>query len=220
MRTLKKLTSHRHFVNLSAALSLAALCVSALAQSTVARAEAPKYKVGDQFRRELRDRWTGLKEAGWVGVVTAVNDSYIEGTFIEIEGTWKGGPYRMTTSLQLVDYPGGTNSGSAKFADFPLELGKKWNYDSEWSNKITGMNGRYHYKMSVVAYETIKVRAGEFEAFKVEGRGSYQNLTVGRQGRASITYWYAPAVRAIVKSEYDDGRDREIRELVEVKLHP
>ena len=54
---------------------------------------------------------------------------------------------------------------------------------------------------SVVAYEKIKVPAGEFDAFKIEAKGFWNNQTTPRSGKMQITNWYAPAAKAIIKSE-------------------
>lgn len=92
---------------------------------------------------------------------------------------------------------------------FPLEKGKKWSY-----THLAGEHGGPDFSkrsiertttFEVVAYEQVTVPAGTFWAFKVvatvEG-GS----TLRIYDRGTHTYWYAPDVKQIVKSnEYRIG---------------
>lgn len=195
------------------ALSLTASLAAALAQTTLTKAEAPRLKVGDQWRFEQRDRLTGNKDSEVLRVVTAVTDSHIE-------GTENAGTFRMTPDLTVVDSPTNTNSDSAKFLNFPLEVGKKWAFKSQWTNKTAGTKGRQQLEMSVVSYERLKVLAGEFDTFKIEAKGFWNNDSSGGSGRTTMVYWFAPAARSVVKTEYDDGYNRWIRELAELKLQP
>lgn len=66
------------------------------------------------------------------------------------------------------------------FLTLPLELGRKWD-DGQWCGKV-------------LARETVTVPAGTFDAWKLEGIGTYEQeyTSVG-------DYWFAPGV-GIVKS--------------------
>ena len=52
------------------------------------------------------------------------------------------------------------------------------------------------------ATEKVRVPAGEFDAFKLEARGTWESPQAPGPGAADEIYWYAPAARAIVKNEH------------------
>jgi hypothetical protein len=54
----------------------------------------------------------------------------------------------------------------------------------------------------VLGYEKVRVPAGEFDAFKLEAQGTWESPQAPFPGAADEIYWYAPAVRAIVKKEH------------------
>ena len=69
--------------------------------------------------------------------------------------------------------------------------------------------------------ETIKVPAGTFEARKliIEGQQD-RRLTHPVLGvnPYTITLWYAPAVKRLIKAKFDGPTDKEVIELVEYRL--
>jgi hypothetical protein len=75
----------------------------------------------------------------------------------------------------------------------------------------------------VLAHETVRVVAGRFDAFKLEARGEFTGRSKGGPGILSgefkSTYWYAPAAKAIVKSEiWSTYRGSATVELAQVQL--
>ena len=52
----------------------------------------------------------------------------------------------------------------------------------------------------MVAYEKIRVPAGEFDAFKLVEKRAMRGAAISVE--TSLTSWYAPAANAIVKSVY------------------
>jgi hypothetical protein len=70
--------------------------------------------------------------------------------------------------------------------------------------KDNGSTARSTVAVAVVAYEAVSVVGGEFEAFKLQATGRFQGQSRGGvgilEGEFTSTYWYAPAVRTIVKS--------------------
>ena len=185
----------------------------AVAQSGAPRAEAPTVKVGDRWKVVQNDRRTGLKEAEFDRRVTSVTASLIE-------GTENDGKFVLTTELNLLESSTVTLSGDPKQLNFPLEIGKKWDYKFAFANKLNAGKGRQQVEAQVVAYEKVKVPAGEFDAFKIEYKGFWNNDTNRSSGRVKTTSWYAPAARGAVKIENDDGFNNWTRELVEIQLQP
>lgn len=87
---------------------------------------------------------------------------------------------------------------------FPLEVGKRWRYETDWLFKPKESRGRSSVDVAVVAFEKIRVPAGEFDAFRLASRHALSGTSpIGSQyaGEATRTYRYAPAARAVVKME-------------------
>lgn len=104
-----------------------------------------------------------------------------------------------------------TKSLSA-FREWPLEVGKTWQYKGEFMGGETSLA----QTAQVVAYEDVTVPAGTFKAFKIEYSGSaYRG---GRSWKRVDTYWYAPSVKADVKALVDTPDHQGILELLSYKL--
>lgn len=84
------------------------------------------------------------------------------------------------------------------FVQFPLEVGKSWKVRFAFND--ANVTSRTDYTVEVVAFEKIKVAAGEFDSFVLRGRG-YWTCESGcsGSGRAEQTLWYAPAVKREIK---------------------
>ena len=98
---------------------------------------------------------------------------------------------------------------------WPLEVGKKWVYEEDWT-RADGVTGNTKQDAAVVAYEEVTVPAGKFMAFKIEYRGWFRN-SKGSSGKQNETFWYAPDANADVKHIYDDDYDMYTRELISYK---
>ena len=186
---------------------------AAIAQNAVSRAEVPTLKVGDRWKYEQNDRRTGVRESGLDQRITSVTAS-------QIEGIENDGKLLMTTELNIVETSTAVVVGESKRFSFPLEIGKKWDYKYQYVGKSNGNKGRWQLQATVVGYEKIKVAAGEFDAFKIEYVGFWNNDANHRNGNLKITNWFAPATRSLVKTEYDDGYSNWVRQLVEFRLQP
>ena len=120
-----------------------------------------------------------------------------------IEGTEDGEPLRLTRELNVLESPH-TLESNPGLLRFPLEVGKRWRYETDWLFKPKGSRGRSSVDVAVVAFEKIRVPAGEFDAFRLASREALSGTSpIGSQyaGETTRTYWYAPAARAIVKME-------------------
>ena len=169
---------------------LALLAGPALAQRT----ERPEVRVGDrwQFVRYYSVPSTKPNLAWEINSVTAT----------EISGTENGEPLLMTPDLNVVDSPMNKQS-NPKALSFPLEVGNRWRFASDWLFKPKGSKGSIVVDVEVVAHEKVEVPAGVFEAFKLVSKGRVSGTSpINSQYDAVITttYWYAAAPRTIVKS--------------------
>ena len=176
------------------ALALAVL-VAAAAPAAAQVADRPEVRVGDRWRFV---QWYTVpsREPTLDWVVTAVTDD-------RIEATENGEPLRLTRELGVIESPR-AREGNAQPLRFPLEVGKRWRYETDWLFKPKGSSGTMSVAVEVVGYEKVRVPAGEFDAFKlalvrrIDGASTFGSVIAGESGS---TYWYAPAARAIVRSE-------------------
>ena len=168
-------------------LALAMIAVPALAQ----KADRPNVHVGDWWQFAIYSGPTPVNPH-LVWVVTSI-------TADGIKGTESDKPLSLTLDLNNIDSPR-RSSSDLRLLSFPLEVGKQWTFTDNYVLKDSGESGRSEIDVMVVGYEKVLVPAGEFDAFKLEAKGSY-NGSAGN-GRINLWwYWYAPAARAIVKEE-------------------
>jgi hypothetical protein len=174
---------------LAAAFALAT-AVPAIGQ----RAEQPVVKAGDAW-------WFAV----YFGVPTSEPSRHWVITSITptmVAGTENGEPLTLTPELNVLESPR-TRESNPKALSFPLEVGKRWRFDSDWLFKPKGSKGSTSVEVTVLAYEKITVPGGEFDAFKLVATGRLRGtspINSRYDGETTTTYWYAPAARAVVRS--------------------
>ena len=174
---------------------IACLVLTMHAGSAVAqRAERPDVEVGDRWEFVL---YYGTPSAqpnrSWI--ITSISP-------MTVEGTENGEHLLLTPDLNVRDSPRSTESNPNALR-FPLEVGKRWKYASDWVFKPLSSNGRLDYEVTVVRHERVIVPAGAYCAFKLESHGRLSGMSSNGShfaGEILTTYWYSPAARAIVKS--------------------
>jgi hypothetical protein len=194
-----------------AVLVLAVLTDPALAQ----KAEQPDVKVGDQWQFVMYYNVPSTKpNRAWV--ITSVTPT-------GIAGTENGESLMLTPDLNVLESPRHKDS-NPKALSFPLEVGKRWRYASNWMFKAKGANGSSIVDVVVIGHEKVTVPAGEFDAFKLVAKGSLSGVSpINSQyaGETTTTYWYAPAARTIVKSvSHNPYLGTSTVELVGFQLRP
>ena len=177
------------------AATIAIALLLMLAQPGLAQtAQRPVVKPGDAWRFvEYYTVPSTVPTRHWV--ITRVTPS-------GIEGTENGEPLRLTPELNVLDSPR-TRESVPGALRFPLEVGKRWRYESEWLFKAKGSKGTMSVEVVVVGHEKVSVPAGEFDAFKLVATRRMRGVAgIGStiDAESGTTYWYAPSVRAIVKA--------------------
>ena len=197
-----------------AVLAVCSTFVGPVFAQAAAKVDRPGVKVGDKWQFALSASYrSNAADLNWV--VTAVTPT-------EIKATENGQPLLLTRDLNQVESPRRQDS-DLRLLSFPLEVGKAWTYVNDYVLKDTGTKGQQKYSVVVLTYEKIRVPAGEFDAFKLEAKGTFSGEAyVGPiSGSSSRVYWYAPAARAIVKDEINDpNRGRYGVELTSYTLQP
>jgi hypothetical protein len=155
---------------------------------------------------------TAVPNRSWV--VKSVND-------VRIEATENGEPLALTRELNVLDSPRHSES-DPRALSFPLQVGNRWRYTTDWLFKAKSSRGNLVVDVKVVSYEAVRVPAGVFEAFRLEAKGQLGGNSPTNTffaGETTTTYWYAPAARAVVKSVYHNPyQGTTTVELVDFKL--
>ena len=196
------------------ALSIAALVACPMPISAQI-AERPDAKVGDQWKFAVYYTVpTPVPSRTWL--VTAVSST-------GIAATEDGEPLSLTPELNVLESPRNRDSNPRLLA-FPMKVGDRWHYTTDWVFKPKSSNGRAVVDVVVAAYEKVTVPAGVFDAFRLTSTERLSGTSpIGSQyaGEIARTYWYAPAARAIVKTvTRQPYLGPSTVELVEVTLQP
>lgn len=193
---------------------LAALLCTGLAQAQTV--ERPNIQVGDRWKYETTDSLTNLVSSQMERIITAVNES-------QIEGTENGSPARYTPDMNPMETPEFRFDPAAAGLRFPFREGDKWRYEGRVTNKATGMTSDNKYEVKVVSQEKISVPGGTFNTYKLVLDGystSNPGITSGRTTAFTRTLWYAPALKAFIRLEQVAGRLGWRMELIETSIKP
>ncbi len=154
-------------------------------------AEAPTFKIGDEWRWEGGDYPTYIRVVALEGAGSVVESNL---------DVWCRDGCRYTRDKNGISTSGVSGKGEPtyvsglKILDFPLTVGKQWTQETELRQLSTGQMRPYFNVWKVEAFEEVK--AGTFKAFWIsysqENRGS-----VRWSGNASL--WWSPDVKAFVK---------------------
>lgn len=176
-------------------LALAFVAFAIVAGSAFAQtAERPSLSVGDEWKFVVYYAVPSTTP-NRIWVVTVITPN-------AVVGTENGEPLTLTADLGVVESPL-VKYSNPKTLSFPLQIGKRWRYASDWVFKPKGSTGSTAVEVTVLAHERIRIPAGEFAAFKLLAKGSLSGTSPGGSfyaGETTTTYWYAPEARAIVKS--------------------
>jgi hypothetical protein len=193
------------------ALAMAVFAGPAIAQ----KAERPEVNAGDQWQFAVYYS-VPVAKPNRVWVIESV-------TPVGITATENGEPLTLTPELNVLESPSQKESNSRALS-FPLEVGKRWRYASDWVFKPKSSTGRSDVEVVVTGREKIAVPAGEFDAFKLVAKGKLSGTSpINSQydAQTTTTYWYSPAARAIVKSiHHNPYLGTSTVELVGYRLRP
>jgi hypothetical protein len=147
---------------------------------------------------QMGEKWTWKWERKVDGEVRAEGEDVQEVVkYKSTLGLWNGADtLQIPTEINK-------NQSSTPFRSWPLQVGKKWKYVSEWANN-EGTTGKTSQDVEVVSFEELNVEAGKFEAYKIEYKGIVTNSR-GFKGEMTDIWWYAPALKTYIKHINDDG---------------
>ncbi|EAY31332.1 hypothetical protein M23134_04165 [Microscilla marina ATCC 23134] len=90
------------------------------------------------------------------------------------------------------------------YRSWPLKVGKKWKYESKWTNE-SGEKGITSQDAEVISFEELNLPAGKFMAYKIKYVGYIQNYQVGGKGKVTDTFWYSPKLKQNIKHIQEGG---------------
>jgi len=105
------------------------------------------------------------------------------------------------------------NLGSTPFRSWPLYVGKKWKFESEWTNE-SGLKGKTSQDAEIISFEELNVVAGKFMAYKIRYQGLIENYSTGGKGEVTDIFWYCPQLKTNIKHVQDDGYGLYTSELI------
>lgn len=203
-------------------LTVAVLSIFATtASAQVPAVERPDIRTGDSWEYSFRDTSVAKPGCNYSLTIKEVTNDKIIGSAERPAGcdasAFANPTYNKDFNFLI---PGGT---PYRAYSFPLEIGKTWNYEYDfsignrsWSNKLTG---------KIVAAEKVTVPAGTFDAIKIvldrKYWGSGGPYLSKWAGTVEDTLWYSPVVKNFVKRTYVDsysGANVVVRELLSYKV--
>ena len=81
---------------------------------------------------------------------------------------------------------------------FPITVGKKWDGQYEGYRADNGNAWKSAVSCEAKAFETVKVPAGEFQAYRIECADNWDAFPF--RGTSDSTIWYVPKLGTVVKS--------------------
>lgn len=158
----------------------------------------PKFQVGEKWT------WRDEKGAEWSNEVIQV-----EAELTQVRG--KDGDlvfFDKELIIRKVVQPTGevvTRQGPGRYIlvgqktlDFPLQVGKQWEFTFLGQPRGGGALQTYYSRSKIMVCEEVSTPAGKFSAFMVEVR---QGL-VGSPNSGIFIFWYAPQAKNTVRRQY------------------
>jgi hypothetical protein len=181
-------------LSLLSALVLVLLVEQADAQT----ADPPVYSVGDEWKLSTGFARRVVKVEGDVTVFQGYPNCptclvSVDKNLVLLKIDQENGQPADTGRLGFVPM-----GAEWKFWDFPLTVGKKWDFSGKGFFRNNRVN--YSYANTLEGYEDVTTKAGTFKAFKVRRDVTIQTMD-SRGGRPSWTemIWFAPAAKTAVK---------------------
>ncbi|MEO9476240.1 MAG: hypothetical protein ABJG41_11920 [Cyclobacteriaceae bacterium] len=115
-------------------------------------------------------------------------------------------------TIPLTDIVKVDESETPKY-DWPLEVGKKWKYESSWTSQ-DGTTGNQNQDAEVLSYQEETVEAGTFMAYTIRYTGKTTNSR-GYNADEEEIWLYAPAVKTFIKLTQAQGDFNYMEELIE-----
>ena len=115
-------------------------------------------------------------------------------------------------TIPVTDIVKADESETPKY-DWPLEVGKKWKYENNWTSQ-DGTTGKQSQDAEIVSYQEETVEGGTFMAYTIKYVGKVTNSR-GYSANEEEVWLYAPAVKNFIKLTQTQGDFLYVEELIE-----
>lgn len=172
--------------------------------------DAPKFKNGDYWHFNLTSAMAFSSSGFRPGMYEKLfNDGNFR--FFKLEQNEKtpvDNSLTITISILQAMHGRGTYLGG-KYLEFPLSVGQKWNVES--TVRLPGLTRDITFKgeTKVVGSESVSTPAGNFRALKL-----IRQLRDSTGSDTTITYYYSPETKSLVKFLLDSSDGTRNVELV------
>lgn len=170
---------------------------------------APKFKNGDFWHFNVSDKMLTSTSRALSGVYEVLyNDGKLQIFKVEQnEKTPVDSSEGQINTLQAMHGRGNYLGG--KYLQFPLSVGQKW--DVEYTIRPTGTKTDVSYKgeVTVSGFESVSTPAGNFRALKIT-----REIRSSNRKNSTITYYYSPEAKSVVKFLFESSDGTRNRELV------
>lgn len=107
-------------------------------------------------------------------------------------------------TILVADIVKPTTSKTPRF-QWPLQVGKKWKYETEFTSADGSTKGTFSQNAEVVSYKEVTVEAGTFMAYTIEYTGGITNST-GLNIKTDDVWVYAPKIKNFIyMTQIQDG---------------
>ena len=97
--------------------------------------------------------------------------------------------------------------------EWPLEVGKKWKYENNWTSQ-DGTMGNQSQDAEVVSYQEVTAEAGTFMAYTIKYKVKISNSR-GYSANEEEVWLYAPALKTFIMLTQTQGDFLYVEELIE-----
>lgn len=161
----------------------------------------------------MGEKWVWHWKRSIEGAIRAEGEDFQEVVAYQGElGFWNG------VDTVLISTVLNQKQSSTPFRSWPLYVGKKWKYESEWENN-EGTTGKTSQDAEVISFEELNVVAGKFMAYQIAYKGIVTNSR-GFKGEMSDTWWYSPDLKTYIKHINNDGYGVYTNELIRYSKVP
>ena len=174
-------------------------------------AERPTWDIKDRWEYQFTKKNDGNKVSEYSHEIEKLEDAKItvrrqnknaEGAFTS------GGRVIYSADMNYVSASATESvvTPDSRTLQWPLEVGKKYAVEYEWTNASNAQKGNFEYKATVESYEDITVPAGTFKAYKIAFKGFWnrRDSQYSGSGRSNHILWYAPDVKRWVRWTIED----------------
>lgn len=97
---------------------------------------------------------------------------------------------------------------------WPLQVGKKWKYETEFTSADGSNTGVYSQDAEVISYKEVTVEAGTFMAYTIEYKGGI-TTSKGVFSKTDDVFVYAPEIKNFIMMTQDQDGFSYTEELIE-----